>query len=327
MAIRMREKRAMASDPSRPGKALEARRQRLRAARSWLFVPGADEQAHAAARDGAADVAILELEDFTAPAERPGVRRIAPALFAAWRAAGKLATIRINPLDGPDAAAGWADLDAAFADPGPHGEGAPDVILMPKVARPDQVSALARAVARAEHGAGLPVGGIPLVPNVEGAAGLLAARRIAAAHRNVLGALVASEDMAADLGAERGQDGAELAHARAHFHTACRAAGILSIDCPFTWRDAGGLAEETRTARRLGYTAKSAVLADHCPVINAILTPAADEIARARAQVDGFEAARAEGKGVVEVDGVIVELPIYLNAKRVLARAAALGVS
>ncbi|HEX6155294.1 MAG TPA: CoA ester lyase, partial [Burkholderiales bacterium] len=56
--------------------------------RSWLFVPGADEAAHAAAARSGADVIILELEDFTPPELRPRARALAGNAFGRWRKAG-----------------------------------------------------------------------------------------------------------------------------------------------------------------------------------------------------------------------------------------------
>jgi citrate lyase subunit beta/citryl-CoA lyase len=101
----------------------------------------------------------------------------------------------------------------------------------------------------------------------------------------------------------------------------------VSIDCPYTWSDEAGCAAETRAARRLGYTAKSAVLADHVAVINGILTPTAAEVALAARVVEAFETARNDGLGRVEMDGSVLELPTVLQARRILERAGALGVA
>ena len=127
--------------------------------------------------------------------------------------------------------------------------------------------------------------------------------------------------MAADLGAERGRDGLELSHVRERFHLECVAAGVVSIDCPYTWTDREGLESDTKYARRLGYTAKSAVHAGHPSIINRLLTPSGEDVVQAGRIVAAFEAARAEGSARAELDGSLVEVPIYLDAKRLLARA------
>jgi citrate lyase subunit beta/citryl-CoA lyase len=280
-----------------------------RARRSWLFLPGADEAALRAGPDSGADVLIQELEDFTPRDRRPEARALAQNLYAAWKAAGKLAAVRINPLDGD----GRDDLAAVMA-------GGPQIVLLPKTADPEQVAALARAIAAAEAAHGIPEGSTEIVPNVETAAGLRRTYDIARRDPRVTACLVASEDMAADLGAERSRDGVELGYVRARFHADCVAAGVVSIDCPYTWRDLDGVRIEAEHARRLGYVAKSAVAPEHCAVINDVLTPSTEAVATARRQVAAFEAARAEGRDRAEVDGHLVELPTYLTAARLIER-------
>lgn len=281
-----------------------------RLCRSWLFVAGADDAALERAPDSGADVVIQELEDFTAPARRPHARALASDVYAHWRARGRVVAVRVNPLEGD----GLDDLAAVM-------RGAPHVVALPKVAEPDQVRELDAAVTRFEREYRLPERSTLLVPNVEYARGLMQAYAIARASPRVTACLLASEDLAADLGAERGRDGAELAYARQRFLVECVAAGVPAIDCPYTWRDAEGLLADTCWARRLGYRAKSCVDAAHAALINDALTPSAPDVARARRIVEVFEAARARGEGGVEVDGALVELPIYLTAQRLLRRA------
>ena len=290
-------------------------RKPVEARRSWYFVEGANDAALAAAPESGADVLIQELEDFTAPERRPHARAASPEVMARWRRAGAVAAVRVNPLDGD----GMADLESVMA-------GAPDVILLPKADDAGQIRALDDAVTDLELRHGIDPGATELVPNVELARGLLNTFSICRGSPRVSACLVASEDMAADLGAERSRTGVELDYVRARFHVECVAAGVISIDCPYTWTDTEGVEADTLTARRLGYRAKSAVHGAHASVINRVLTPAAEDIARARRVVDAFEAAQATGRGRVEVDGSLVELPIYLNARRLLERAAQLGV-
>jgi len=286
-----------------------------RLCRSWLFVSGADEAALAAAPQSGADVLIQELEDFTPPELRPKARAMASDVYAKWREAGATVAVRVNPLEGD----GMDDLAAVM-------RGRPDVVALPKVAEPEHIEHLAIAVTGLERDYGIPEGSTRLLPNIEFARGVMQAGVIAAASRRTEAMLLASEDLAADLGAERGPDGAELAYARQRFLLECVAARIVAVDCPYTWADTAGAERDTLWARRMGYKAKSLVAADHAAVINRALTPQPDEIARARAVIAAFEAARARGEGRVEIDGSLVELPIYTTARRLVARAEELGV-
>ncbi len=284
--------------------------------RSWLFVPGADEAALRAAPDRGADVIVQELEDFTTPARRPAARAMSPGIMDGWRKGSAVTAVRVNPLE----TCGLEDLEAVM-------KGAPDVVYLPKVAEPAQIVRLDREITRLEDANGIAAGSTEIVPNVELARGLMQTYDIALSSPRVSACLVASEDMAADLGAQRGQDGLELFHVRQRFHLECVAAGVLSIDCPYTWRDEGGLRAETLAARRFGYKAKSAVAPEHAAIINEILTPAAAEIADARRIVETYEAAQGGGLANVELDGNMLELPTYMTAKRLLERAAEFGLA
>lgn len=280
-------------------------------ARTWLFVPGADEAAHAAAARSPADALVQEFEDFTPPPLRPRARQLAPALLAHWRAVGVLAGVRVNPLEGD----GLEDLAAAMA-------GRPDFVMMSKVATPGQVALLDAEVSQLERAHGIASGATRLVPNVESAAGLMRTFDIARASPRVAALLVASEDMVADLGTARSRGGAELAYVRARFLVECRAAGVEAIDCPYTFSDAQGAAADARVAKQLGYRAKSLVLAAHAAAVNRVFTPSAAELARARRIVAAFEKARAAGRDRARVDGAWIEVPIYAAATRLLASAA-----
>lgn len=288
----------------------------MEARRSWYFVEGADDEALAAALDSGADVLIQELEDFTPPARRPHARAISPEVIGGWKAAGVVAAVRVNPLED----GGLDDLQAVM-------RGAPDVILLPKANDADQIRALDAAVTDLERSNGIAAASTELVPNVELARGLLNTFSICRASPRVSACLVASEDMASDLGAERSPGGGELDYVRARFHLECVAAGVMSIDRPYTWTDSPGVEAECLAARRLGYRAKSAVHAGHAAIINRLLTPSAAEVARARRLVEAFEAAQLAGQARVEVDGSLVEVPSYLNARRLLERATELGVA
>jgi citrate lyase subunit beta/citryl-CoA lyase len=284
--------------------------------RSYLFLPGADEAALTAGPASGADVLIQELEDFTPPQHLPAARRLAPEVLAAWRKAGVLATVRINPLD----KGGDSDLAAAM-------RGTPDIVALPKVAAPAHVTALDQAIARLEREYGLPQGSTEILPNIELARGLIQTSAIAKASARVKACLVASEDMAADLGAERGRDGAELLYVRQRFIVECVAAGVVAVDAPYTFSDDAGCEAEARFVRRLGYRSKSCVTHAHAALINRVLTPSADEVAKAQRLIAAFEAARAAGAERADVDGNLVEVPSYLNAKRLVARAESLAAA
>lgn len=282
--------------------------------RSWLFAPGAEEdQLRSAARSGA-DVIIQELEDFTPRARRPDARALAAGLYPFWRANGIRAAVRINPF----ADEGELDLAAVM-------QGAPDIVALPKVAGPEHIAALDAAITAHESALGLPAGQTEILPNLESAAGVNALPAIAAASPRVRACLMASEDLAADLGAPRQPDNSELAYARAKFFFDCAAAGVLAVDYPHTWAE--GLEADLASACRLGYRAKSCVRTDDIAAINAAFTPSEAEIQTARAIVTAFETAQSEGRANTRVGTILVELPTYNSARRLLERARSLSAT
>jgi citrate lyase subunit beta/citryl-CoA lyase len=284
--------------------------------RCWLFLPGADRGALLDATRCGADVLIQELEDFTPPLLRAQARALAPDIYSAWREAGIVAAVRVNPLE----TEGRADLAEIM-------RGRPDVVLMSKVAEPAQVKALDEEIGRLERRFGIPAGSTELLPNIESARGIMQTYAIATASPRVTGIIGSTEDMAADLGAPRCKIGTELAYARQRMHLECTAARVLSVDCPYTFADAEGCEADTHYARQLGYAAKSAVDPAHVAVVNRIMTPSTPEIAEAREIVAAFEAARAEGKDRARRGDLLVEVPSYTSAVRLLARAQALGIA
>jgi len=278
--------------------------------RTWLFVPGGDRVALHASSASGADVLIQELEDFVPPQAKREARELVGETVKFWRDAGIVAAVRINPLFGPE---GARDLEAAM-------RAGVDAVLLPKTRNAADVVALDVAVGEWERELRLPEGHVELVPNVESARALINTLAIATATPRVTACLVASEDMAADLGAERARDGHELDYARQRFLVECTAAGVLAIDCPYTWSDVEGALAEGAWARRMGYRAKSMVAANHAGPLNGLFTPEARAVEEARQVVGAFERAQSAGEGRAELDGNLVELPTYLNARRLIER-------
>lgn len=278
--------------------------------RTWLFGPGVDARAHDEMQRSGADALIVDLEDFTPPERRDEARRGLAGLLQRWRDAGRVTVVRINQLD----ADGPIDLAAAMP-------ARPEVVAYPMAASAAQMHALHAALTHWERVLGISPGTTQILPVCETALGVVDVRDIAAGSPRIRAALLGAEDLAADLCAERQPDAIELDHARRRFLLDCRAAAIEPIDAPYTFSDTAGAVREARYAQRLGYRCKSLVRPEHAQPLNAALTPSEDDVRRATAIVDGFEAARGRGEERALVDGLWVEVPTYRNARRVIERA------
>jgi len=275
--------------------------------RTWLFGAGADRATHEAMSASRADVLIQDLEDFTPPERRAEARALAPALYQRWRECGALVCVRINPLE----SVGYIDLQAVM-------QARPDIVAYPKAAGAFHIRALDVAITTSEAALGIERGATEILPVCETALGVVSVREMARASARVRCALLGAEDLAADLGADRTREATELEYARTRFLMECRAVAIEPVDAPYTFADAEGAAEEARFSRRLGYRTKSVVRPEHVAAVREALTPTALEIAQAGKIVAAFEAARARGEERALVDGLWIEVPTYMNAKRLI---------
>ena len=266
--------------------------------RSYLFVPGdRPDRIDKALRSGA-DAVIVDLEDAVAP---PAKDRARDAL-AAWlgSAAARGVIVRVNA-----AHTGWfADDLRLCAHPAVVG------VVVPKAEDAEVLGAVAAAAT-----------GKAVLPLVETAVGFEAMRALAAAPA-VQRLLFGSIDFQADLGIE-GDDDALLTF-RSRFVLVSRLAGLTApVDGVTTaLGDDAAVEHDTARARRLGFGAKLCIHPRQVAVVNRGFLPGAAEIDWARRVLDAAEAA---GGAAVAVDGRMVDAPVLLRARRVLALATPLA--
>jgi citrate lyase subunit beta/citryl-CoA lyase len=138
------------------------------------------------------------------------------------------------------------------------------------------------------------------------------------------GLMWGAEDLAADIGAlgnRRADSSYEppFALARSLCLFAAAAAGVAAIDTVYAdFRDSAGFERECLEGARMGFTAKAAIHPDQVETINRVFTPDAKAIEHAQKIVDAF--AKSPEAGVVSMDGMMVDRPHFIAAKRVLAR-------
>lgn len=286
--------------------------------RSWLFVPGDSERKLAKAASTGADAIIVDLEDAVAAEARPAARILAAEWLAAHRpqvAQRRFERwVRINPLDTPF----WRD------DIGAAMRGAPDGIVLPKAAGPEQLRQLAAEIYELEQRNGVASGSTRIVPLVsETAAAALTIPEYAGAALPRLGGLMwGAEDLSAAIGASRkyGADGNwtdAFRMVRAIVLLTAHACGVAAIDTLHAdFRDEAGLTRMARAARADGFSGMLAIHPGQVPVINAAFTPTEDELAGARAIVAAFAA--NPGAGVVSLDGHMLDQPHLRLARRML---------
>lgn len=270
------------------------------AVRCALFCPGGDARKMARALESGAGAVIFDLEDAVAEREKEAARRqVRRFLDGLPDAPVPAVWVRVNPPRHPAHA---GDLELAA-----HPRLA--AVVVPKVESPEDLPA------------GLPV---PLVPMLESARGILRAHEILAGPAPVLCAGFGALDFALDLGLRPGPDGTELLLARSQLTLASRAAGVAPpLDSPFPdFHDDDGLRMAAAAARRLGFGGMLAIHPRQVPLILAAFQPTPAELERARRVVAAYEAALARGSGVADLDGQMIDLPVYEAALRTVATSA-----
>jgi citrate lyase subunit beta/citryl-CoA lyase len=275
--------------------------------RSALYLPASNERALDKARNLPCDVVILDLEDAVAPDAKEVARTQAIEALRAGGFGPREVVLRVNGLDTPW---GAADLAAAQA-------AAPDAVLIPKVSTSDDMAA-----ARSRLGDAIPIWAM-----IETCAAILRLDRLGAASvdAGVIAWVIGSNDLAKEMRCALTVDRAPLATALSLALMAARGHGLIILDGVFNdIADADGLARQCAQGADLGFDGKTLIHPSQVEAANAAFAPDIEAVAWAQVVVEAFEAPEAAGRGVLKVDGRMVERLHFDQARRLLSVAAAI---
>jgi citrate lyase subunit beta / citryl-CoA lyase len=268
--------------------------------RSLLFVPGIRPDRFASALASGADGIIFDLEDSVDRSKKAEARQAVSAFLSQPPQSTAPVFVRINSVDSPwhqEDLKGFAGLQSIRG------------IVLPKSEMPADVAAVAQRT-----GAGR------LIPLIETARGVLNAPGIAAAADSPSMVLFGAEDLTAQIGIPRTIDGDELVFARSQVVLAATSVGADPIDAVFIDINAvDDLRRDALRARALGFRGKMAIHPSQIPVIHDVFSPSPAERAQAQRIVDAFDLAQAEGVGVIRLDDRMIDMPVVIRAKRLLA--------
>jgi len=276
--------------------------------RSALYLPGSNARAIEKARTLPADVVILDLEDSVAPEMKAEARAMASAAAAEGGFGPRELVLRVNGLDTP-----WGADDLAAA----AGAGA-DAVLVPKVGSPSDLAAYRRALGD----------GPTLWAMIETCAAVFAldALGAASAGEGVAAWVIGTNDLVKEMRCRPGADRAPLLPALALSVMAARAHGLVILDGVYNdIPDLAGLERECGQAADLGFDGKSLIHPTHLPVANRVFAPEAEAVAWARTVAQAFDLPDNAGKGVLKVEGRMVERLHLEQARRLIAVAEAIA--
>jgi citrate lyase subunit beta/citryl-CoA lyase len=284
--------------------------------RSVLYMPGSNAKALAKAASLPADALILDLEDSVAPdakeVARAQVIEAAKADFG-----GREVVIRVNGSHTP-----WGPDDLAAA-----AKGGPDAVLLPKVDGAGAIMVAARVLRESGAPERTRIWAMMETPNAILNAGQIAA--VAADSASRLAVLVMGlNDLAKETRARLTPGRPTMIAWLANCVVAARAHGIDIIDGVFNdIRDLEGFKAECLQGRDLGLDGKTLVHPNQIEICNEVFAPTQVEIESARAIVDAFALPQNAGRGVIQLNGKMVELLHADMARRTIAIADAIASS
>ncbi len=282
----------------------------IRPRRSVLYMPGANKRALEKGRSLPADALILDLEDAVAPDAKLDARA---AILEALGQGGYGARELIVRVNGLETEWGYGDI-TAMAVSGADG------VLLPKVESADTV----RKAAAILSSAGAP-DDMSIWCMIETPMGVLRAESIAMSHPRVAGFVMGTSDLAKDLHCLHTPERLPFLTSLNHVILVARAFGLAALDgVHLNLADDEGFAAACAQGLELGFDGKTLIHPKTIALANETFGPSAAEIAESRKIIAAFEAAAADGAGLVVLEGKLVENLHVENARRILAMAEAI---
>ena len=274
--------------------------------RSVLFMPGSNARALEKARDLPADALIFDLEDAVAPDAKELAREQACNAAASSDYGNRELTIRCNGLDTP-----WGREDILAA-----AEAASSAVVIPKVDGPEYLAQVSEVL----DGGGAPAA-TEIWAMVETPAGILCVDQIAQFERTAV-LVMGTNDMAKELRASITQDRHALLPYLAMCLLAARAADVGILDGVYNdIKNEEGFEQVCRQGAEMGFDGKTLIHPSQVAPTNESFSPSLDELDFHQRVIEEFEAAQNEGRGVLTVDGKMIENLHVDEARRAIAMA------
>jgi citrate lyase subunit beta/citryl-CoA lyase len=287
----------------------------IRPRRSVLYMPGSNARALEKARTLAADGVILDLEDSVAPDAKEAARAQVVDAVKAGGFGAREVFIRVNGVDTP-----WHANDLAAA-----AHAGPDAILVPKISNPEMLELIGRRLLDMGTDHKTRVWAMIETPlaifNI-----LSIAAEAKDSESRLAGFVMGTNDLAKDTRAHLVLGRAPMLSWLSTCVAAARIYGIDILDGVYNdIGDADGFAMECRQGVELGFDGKTLVHPSQIEPCNAAFSPSPEEVARARKMIAAFDLPENKSKGVVSIDGRMVERLHADMARRTVAIAEAIA--
>ena len=284
-----------------------------RARRSSLILPVNVPRFVEKAYARGADAIVLDLEDSVPIQEKASARKLVRDSLALAGRGGAEVLVRVN--NDPTL---LADDIEASVHPGLDG------LSIPKAESAAQIHDIVARIERLEVARGLTPRHLRLSLAIETPRGLLAVEEIARSSDRIATMSIGVEDYCLELGVEPSADGLELLYPVARLVTVCKTVGVQPtglVGSIADFRDLTTFEQAAQRARQLGCEGAGCIHPDQVSVLNRVFTPDPAKVEHARRVVEAFEDGVRRGTASVNLDGKMVDVPVYKRAQVVLARA------
>jgi citrate lyase subunit beta/citryl-CoA lyase len=257
-----------------------------------------------APRQGA-DALVIDLEDAVPLAQKPAARIALQEHGSGISANGADILVRVNNND-----LLGLDVDAL-----PHET---EALVFPGTESVDQLRALDALLVKYEQAHGLSSGGIGIVPLIESPAALFSILDIAAGPR-VVGLALGSEDFSLSLGAS--PSALSLTLPAQIICLAAAAVGVMAFAIPFSiaaYGDEIGWVDAAETAKSIGATGGLCIHPTQVKILNRVFLPTDAELGWAASVTAAWAQAQASGRGIVTLEGRMIDRPVFERALAVL---------
>jgi citrate lyase subunit beta / citryl-CoA lyase len=287
----------------------------VRPRRSVLYMPGSNARAIEKARTLPADAVILDLEDSVAPDAKAAARQQVVDAVKAGGFGAREVIVRVNGLDTP-----WHVDDVTAA-----AHAAPDAILVPKISTPHQLEAIGQRLL--DMHADLRTRIWAMIETPIAIFNILSLAKEADDSESRLDAFVmGTNDLAKDTRARIVPGRAPMLGWLMQCVAAARIYGVDIIDGVYNdLGNAEGFARECGEARDMGFDGKTLIHPNQIEACNVAFSPNADDVAQAQKIIAAFDLPENKNKGVVQLDGRMVERLHAEMARRTVAIAQAIA--
>lgn len=274
---------------------------------TWFFVPGSNLRNIEKVNTLEADAFIFDLEDAVAISEKQNARE--NVVKAIQHYEQKNIFVRINSFDSPFF---LEDVENVVV------EGLSGIVL-PKAETSMQLEVLNKLLIEKEKKLNIPIGSIKIVALIESAMGVHHAIELAKFNR-VIRLAFGAIDYTLDIQATLTDHRLELLFARSQLVLASRLAQLEGpIDTVYAdIYNESGLRKETTLSKELGFKGKLIVHPAQIKIVNEVFTPSKSEVEQARKIIDAAHKAEKQGKGVVNLNGKMIDLPVIKQAEAIL---------